>query len=95
MVVCVYPCGPTQARPALTTHPPPRPPPAQEFPGGITNGAAWYVIYGGMQDWKYARTGCFEITLELWDNKGAPAWAWAWAWVCGCGCMLGGAGGGR
>ncbi|XP_021604921.1 carboxypeptidase SOL1 isoform X2 [Manihot esculenta] len=40
-----------------------------EFPGGITNGASWYPIYGGMQDWNYIHAGCFELTLEISDNK--------------------------
>ncbi|KAL3845874.1 hypothetical protein ACJIZ3_003277 [Penstemon smallii] len=40
-----------------------------EFPGGITNGALWYPIYGGMQDWNYIHYGCFELTLEISDNK--------------------------
>jgi carboxypeptidase D len=35
------------------------------WPGGITNGADWYVIYGGMQDWNYVRTGTMELTVEL------------------------------
>ncbi|KAK1282455.1 hypothetical protein QJS10_CPB22g00924 [Acorus calamus] len=40
-----------------------------EFRGGITNGALWYPIYGGMQDWNYIHGGCFELTLEISDNK--------------------------
>ena len=39
------------------------------FPDGITNGALWYVIYGGMQDWNYVWMGCNEVTIELSDNK--------------------------
>ncbi|KAJ8479602.1 hypothetical protein OPV22_023329 [Ensete ventricosum] len=42
---------------------------SQEFEGGITNGALWYPIYGGMQDWNYIHGGCFELTLEISDNK--------------------------
>ncbi|KAL4436066.1 hypothetical protein ABPG77_005514 [Micractinium sp. CCAP 211/92] len=49
-----------------------------EFPhGGTTNGAAWYPIYGSMQDWNYIKARCMELTLELspskWpDEKGLP-----------------------
>jgi len=32
---------------------------------GITNGAAWYVIRGGMQDWLYRYAGCLDVTIEL------------------------------
>ncbi|PUZ62242.1 hypothetical protein GQ55_4G341000 [Panicum hallii var. hallii] len=42
---------------------------SKEFEGGITNGALWYPIYGGMQDWNYIHGGCFELTLEISDTK--------------------------
>ncbi|KAL4422479.1 hypothetical protein ABPG75_008676 [Micractinium tetrahymenae] len=41
-----------------------------EFPnGGTTNGAAWYPIYGSMQDWNYIKGRCMELTLELSPSK--------------------------
>nr|GEZ36927.1 carboxypeptidase SOL1 isoform X2 [Tanacetum cinerariifolium] len=46
---------------------------SNEFESGITNGAYWYPIYGGMQDWNYIYGGCFELTLEISDNKWPPA----------------------
>ncbi|ESW15573.1 hypothetical protein PHAVU_007G083600 [Phaseolus vulgaris] len=42
---------------------------SKEFLGGITNGAEWYPLYGGMQDWNYIHAGCLELTLEVSDNK--------------------------
>jgi len=40
---------------------------------GITNGADWYMIWGGMQDWNYLFMGNNEVTIELSNNKEPPA----------------------
>ncbi|HIN20157.1 MAG TPA: DUF2817 domain-containing protein [Candidatus Marinimicrobia bacterium] len=39
------------------------------FSNGITNGAQWYAIFGGMQDWNYIWEGDFDITLEQHEIK--------------------------
>ncbi|KAJ7513664.1 hypothetical protein O6H91_23G009500 [Diphasiastrum complanatum] len=46
---------------------------SSEFKDGITNGAAWYPLYGGMQDWNYIHGHCLDLTLELCGQKWPPA----------------------
>lgn len=43
-----------------------------DFEHGITNGAAWYVVHGSMQDWLNAYYTCMDVTAEISLDKWPP-----------------------
>lgn len=42
---------------------------SSRFRRGITNGADWYVLHGGMQDWSYYWYNDLQVTVELSNDK--------------------------
>ena len=46
---------------------------SSSFTHGITNGAAWYVVHGSLQDWSYQETGCWDFTIEVGTSMAPPA----------------------
>lgn len=52
-----------------------------EFPQGVTIGWAWYVIYGGMQDWAYHWRNEQHVTIELDDDMWPPSSRLPQLWI--------------
>jgi len=40
-----------------------------KFNNGISNGVAWYVIDGEIEDWSYTYTSNMQVTIELGCNR--------------------------
>lgn len=48
-------------------------PGSPSFPNGTTNGAGWYPLTGGAQDYSYVWAGTMEVTIEMSCCKYPPA----------------------
>lgn len=42
---------------------------SRQFKDGVTNGADWYRVVGGMQDWSYVWHNDLQVTIELSNRK--------------------------
>ena len=61
---------------------------ATGFTGGIVNGADWYSIDGGMQDYNYLQSSCFEITIEQGCRKYPYASELESVWNANCNALI-------
>ena len=50
------------------------------FTNGITNGAEWYQVTGGMMDWNYHFLSCMDLTIELSEEKMPRADSLSYFW---------------